>query len=456
MFQLFPVDPKTIFLLYFWGNFFTCILIFSYSFSYATSDNKKILKLFGLGKLILTVAWILALLRNIIDDFTSINIANSMILAACCFETIAMLALIKTKAKKYFRLQIAITVVTILVFNLGTLLEATMNTRVVIAGFGVFAIYLMPTVLYFTEKKKSFFKTFYVLCYVGFEVLIFVRSIYRYLYPQDQIISYGTLDSLYSICLFLLSLIGIVGFLLLVKEKQDHKIQKLLDDKNQFFSIIAHDLRGPLGSSVSLSELFLENIEDYSREEIREISEMQHESNKNIYKLLENLLEWSRVQTGMITFSPKKVVLNTLIKENLELSKNAALHKNIKLVFESTDVIEAEVDKNMIGTILRNLLSNAIKFTEKYGEIKIKLSQNEQLARISITDNGIGVPDSIKENLFRINEKVTQKGTENETGSGLGLLLCSEFIKIHNGKIWVESEAGEGSSFKFTLPLENI
>ncbi|GAA4136166.1 hypothetical protein GCM10022250_32430 [Flavobacterium chungbukense] len=242
----------------------------------------------------------------------------------------------------------------------------------------------------------------------------------------------------------------------MVKEKQDDKIQKLLDDKNQFFSIIAHDLRGPLGSSVSLSELFLENIEDYSREEIREISEMQHESNKNIYKLLENLLEWSRVQTGMITFSPKKVVLNTLIKENLQLSKNAALHKNIKLVFESTDVIEAEVDKNMIGTILRNLLSNAIKFTEKYGEIKIKLSQNEQLAKISITDNGIGVPDSIKENLFRINEKVTQKGTENETGSGLGLLLCSEFIKIHNGKIWVESEAGEGSSFKFTLPLQNI
>ncbi|MBB4802379.1 signal transduction histidine kinase [Flavobacterium nitrogenifigens] len=409
-----------------------------------------------MGKLILTVAWIFALLRNIISDFTSINIANSMILVACCLETIAMLALIKTKAKRQFNLQIAITIITILAFNIGTFLGADMNSRVVIAGIAVFAIYLIPTILYLTEKDKGFFKTFYVLCYGGFEVLILIRTIYRYLYPEDKVISYGTLDSLYSICLFLLSLIGIVGFLLLVKEKQDQKIQKLLDDKNQFFSIISHDLRGPLGSSVSLSELFLENIEDYSREEIREISEMQHESNKNIYKLLENLLEWSRVQTGMITFSPKRLTLNTLIKENLELSKNAALNKNIKLIFESTDQIDAEVDKNMIGTILRNLLSNAIKFTEKNGEIKIKLLKANQQAKFSITDNGIGVPDSIKENLFRINEKVTQKGTENETGSGLGLLLCSEFIKIHNGKIWVESEAGEGSTFKFTLPLENI
>jgi len=456
MFQLLPVDPKTIFLLYFWGNFFTCILIFSYSFSYATSDNKKVLKLFGLGKLILTAAWVLALLRDIINDFTSVNIANSMILAACCLETIAMLSLIKTKAKRFFRLQIGITIAAIIVFNIATIFDASMNMRVVIAGAGVFAIYLMPTVLYFTEKKKSFFKTFYVLCYGGFEVLILIRTVYRYLYPQDQIISYGSLDSLYSICLFLLSLIGIVGFLLLVKEKQDHKIQKLLDDKNQFFSIIAHDLRGPLGSSVLLSELFLENIEDYSREEIREISELQHDSNKNIYKLLENLLEWSRIQTGMITFSPQNVLLNVLIKENLELSKNAALHKNINLIFESTDEIEAEIDKNMIGTVLRNLLSNAIKFTEKNGEIKIKLLKMGNMAKISITDNGIGVPDSIKENLFRINEKVSQKGTENETGSGLGLLLCSEFINIHSGKIWVESEPGEGSSFKFTLPLKNI
>ena len=453
MFELLPLDPKTIFLLYFWGNFFTCILIFSYSFSYATSDNKKILKWFGLGKLLLTIAWILIILRNIIDDFLSINIANSMILCACCYDTIAMLSLLGTDAKKRYKLQIGITVAAILLFNLGTVLESTINTRVILASIGIFSIYLLPTIRYLTDKGQNFFRSFYALCFVGFEILVVVRASYRYLYPQNNFFYYDTLDSLYSICLFLLALISTVGFLLLVKEKQDLKIQKLLDDKNQFFSIISHDLRGPLGSSASLSELLVEDLEQYNLEEIREISEMLHQSNKNIYKLLENLLEWSKIQTGMITFNPKKIVLNTLIKENVELSENAALHKNITILFESEDIVEVNGDKNMLDTILRNLLSNAIKFTDKNGEIKVKVLKTNENTEISITDNGIGIPDDIKEKLFKITGKVIQKGTENETGSGLGLLLCSEFVNMHQGEIWVESKQGKGSIFKFTLPL---
>jgi two-component system sensor histidine kinase/response regulator len=446
------VDPKTIFLLYFWGNFFTCILIFSYSFSYATVDNRKTLKWFGLGKL-LTLAWILILLRNTIDDFLSINIANSIVFCACCYETIAMLSLLRKNAKKHYRLQIAITIAAILVFNIGTLLGCTTNTRIIIGSVGIFAIYLPPTISYFIEKRQNVFRTFYVLCYIILEILILIRAVYRYLYPQNNLFAYDVLDSLYSIGLCLLTLIGIVGFLLLVKEKQDHKIQKLLNDKNQFFSIISHDLRGPLGSAVSLSELLVEDIQQYSRQEIKEISEALYQSNKNVYKLLENLLEWSRVQTGMINFSPKKIVLNALINENIELNKNAALNKNINLLFESAEIIEVEADKNMIDTILRNLLSNAIKFTDKNGEVEVKLLKTDQKVEIAITDNGIGIPDDIKEKLFKINRKVIQKGTENETGSGLGLLLCSEFINMHRGKIWVESKQGKGSVFKFTLPI---
>lgn len=456
MSELLLVDPKTISLLYLWGNFFTCILIFSYSFSYATSDNKRVLKWYGAGKLLLTVAWILAILRNVISDFISINIANSMILFACCIETIAMLSLIKTNPKKQYRLQIAITIATIIVFNIITMLGASMNTRVIVGAMGILAIYLLPTIIYFAEKGKSFFKTFYILCYLAFEILLVIRIIYRYLYPENQIFSFTLLDSIYSICLFLLAIIGIVGFLLLVKEKQDDKIQKLLQDKNKFFSIIAHDLRGPLGSSVSLSEILIENIKDYSREEINEISETLHQSNKNIYKLLENLLEWSQVQTGMITFQPKTILLNTLIKENVELSKNAALNKNIKLVFETDETLEILADKDMINTILRNLLSNAIKFTDKDGKIVVKLKKTNQEIEIAIIDNGIGVPNYIQERLFKITGNVMQRGTENEEGSGLGLLLCSEFVKLHQGKIWVESEQGKGSTFKFTLPLHTV
>ncbi|WP_417941152.1 sensor histidine kinase [Flavobacterium sp. RS13.1] len=449
------IDPKTIFLLYFWGNFFTCILIFSYSFSYATIDSRKILKWFGVGKLLLTIAWILIILRDIISDFLSINLANSLFFCACCYETIAMLSILKTNTEKRFRSQIAITLAAVIIFNIATFLGSTMNTRVLIGAIGIFAIYLPPTIHYFTEKRrKNFFRNFYVFCYVVLEILIVIRAIYRYLYPQNLFFSHNALDSFYSISLFLVTLVGIVGFLLLVKEKQDYKIQKLLDDKNQFFSIISHDLRGPLSSAVSLSEFLAEDIENYTREEIREISEMLYQSNKNSYKLLENLLEWSRVQAGMITFTPKKIVLNELINDNIELNKNAALHKNINLLFESADAIEVHADDNMINTVLRNLLNNAIKFTQKNGKVEIRILKTEENVEISVIDDGVGIPDDIKVKLFKINKKVIQRGTENEKGSGLGLLLCSEFINVHKGKIWVESHQGKGSCFKFTIPLK--
>lgn len=453
MFELFPLDPKTVFLLYFWANLFICILIFSYSFSYATSDNKKILKMFGYGKLLLTIGWILIALRNIILDFISINIANTLIFSACCYETIAMLYILRIKSKSRYKLQIAITTLTVLIFNTIIIIGTSISTRILIVSIGIFVIYLPPTIRYFAEKRHNFFRSFYVLCYAAFEILIIIRAIYIYNNPQKDFFSNSIFDSLYSISLFLLSLIGTVGFLLLVKERQDLKIRKLLNDKNQFFSIIAHDLRGPLGSSVTLAELLNEEIDNYSREEIKEIAEMLHESNKNSYKLLENLLDWARVQTGMIEYSPKKIVLNNLIEENIELNKHTALNKNIKLWFESTEHIEVNADKNMIDTIVRNLLTNAIKFTGKNGEIKVQLRRRNQMAEIAIMDNGIGIPDNVKEKLFKINRKATQKGTENETGSGLGLLLCSEFIAKHQGEIFAESDPGKGSVFRFTLPL---
>jgi two-component system sensor histidine kinase/response regulator len=454
MFQFLPLDPKTIFILYFWGNLFICILIFSYSFSYATVENRKKLRTFGNGKILLTIGWVLIFLRNVIPNFISINAANSIILCGTCCETIAIMSLLKTKCNRQYHLQKGLTIAGILVFNLATLFENTINTRIFIMSMAIFFIYLPPTIGYFREKGTNFFRIFYLLCYVLFEILIFLRAVYSHVDPQKYFFRPSIFDSLYSISLFLLTLIGTVGFLLLVKEKQDLKIKKLLNDKNLFFSIIAHDLKGPLGSSVTLSEILAQKIDTYSREEIKEITGMLHESNKNIYKLLENLLDWSRVQTGMIEYNPQKVVLNELIEENIALNKNSALNKNIDLSFEPTEIIEVELDKYMIDTVLRNLLTNAIKFTDQQGEIKVTMQVINQKVEVSITDNGIGIPDKIKEKLFKINGKVIQKGTENETGNGLGLLLCSEFIKKHQGEIWAESEFRKGSTFKFILPLK--
>lgn len=456
MTQLLPLDPKTVFQLYFLGNLFVCILIFSYSFSYATSDNRKILKWFGYGKLLLTIGWVFLFLRDIVPDFLSINIANTIVFSACCYETLAILSMFKTKSNQFLRIQIGITIVAALIFNIATLLESSINTRILIVSIGLFAIYLLPTISYFTENRHNFFRTFYGLCFAGFEILLLIRIFFNYFNPQTAFFVHSFFDSFYNVTLFLLSLTSTVGFLLLIKEKQDLKIKQLLKDKNQFFSIIAHDLRGPLGASVGLSEMLSENIQEYSQEEIKEITGMLHQSNRNSYKLLENLLDWSQVQTGAIEFNPKKLVLNTLIKDNVELNKNAALRKSISISFDSNEFIEVEADKNMIDTIVRNLLTNAIKFTAKNGEIKVKIKKYPQKAEVSIMDTGVGISDKIKEKLFQINGKVTQRGTEDEIGTGLGLLLCSEFVKKHQGEIWVESEFGKGSTFKFSLPLESM
>ncbi|AWK05723.1 hypothetical protein HYN56_16350 [Flavobacterium crocinum] len=455
MHKLVPLDPKTIFLLYFWGNLFVCILIFSYSLSYASTENRKKLNTFGFGKILLTLGWVFIFLRNIVPDFISINLGNTVILLGCCYETIAIISMNKTKFNKRYRIQTGLTITAILAFNIVTFSGGTISTRIIIMSLGIFAIYLPPTIGYFREKATNLFRIFYLLCYVSFEILIFMRAVYTYVFPQKNFFRQSAFDSLYSIGLFLLTLIGTIGFLLLVKEKQDLKIQKLLKDKNLFFSIIAHDLKGPLGSSLALSEILSQEIDTYSREEIKEITELLHDSNKNIYKLLENLLNWSRMQTGMIEYNPKMTELNSLIEENVKLNKNTALNKNIDLRFESTEIISAMLDKDMIDTVLRNLLTNAIKFTEQQGEIVVSLQKVNKKAEVSIRDNGIGIPLNIQEKLFKINEKVIQKGTENEIGNGLGLLLCHEFIKKHHGEIWAESKLGIGSTFKFILPLEN-
>ncbi|MDA6071513.1 HAMP domain-containing histidine kinase [Flavobacterium sp. AC] len=454
MFQLLPLDSNSIYILYFFGNLFISILIFSYSFSYATSKSRKILNGLGISKLLLTVGWVLILLRNVISDFISVNIAVTIIFIACCYETTAMLSFSNLKAKKNYQLQIAITSIASVIFNVAVLLEATINTRILIILMGIFAVYLPITISHFNQNKHNFFRNFYPLCYAGFEILLLIRILYIFFNPKNVFFFNPTLEGLYNISSFLLAFTGTIGFLLLIKKKQDLKIQKLLDDKNIFFSIIAHDLRGPLGSSVALSKLLIEDIKEGNHGEIREIAKVLHQSNENTYKLLDNLLGWSGAQTGMMEYSPEKITLNKLINENIELNQNAALNKNIDLLFESTEQIEVEADKKMIDTIVRNLLNNAIKFTDTNGKIAVRVQRKQQNAEISITDNGIGIPDLIKEKLFKINGKVIQRDTDNEMGNGMGLLLCSELINRHHGKIWAESEPGKGSTFKFSVPLE--
>ena len=230
-------------------------------------------------------------------------------------------------------------------------------------------------------------------------------------------------------------------------------LQTINIEKDKFFSILAHDLRGPLSAFVAATQILTEEILTMELEEIKEITESMKSSATNIYSLLENLLEWSRLKRGAMDFVPLVFNLKKRSEDCIRVLSETAVKKGIKIDIIIPDDLEIYADNHMFDTIIRNLTSNAIKFTAVGGMVRITADRKpDHTIEINISDSGIGMTPELKNKLFLINEKTSRKGTEGEASTGLGLLLCKEFIEKHEGKIWVESEVGKGSTFTFSLP----
>jgi PAS domain S-box-containing protein len=229
-------------------------------------------------------------------------------------------------------------------------------------------------------------------------------------------------------------------------------LQIINSEKDKFFSILAHDLRGPLSAFVSATQIIAEEIQTMGIEEIKEITLSMKTSATNIYSLLENLLEWSRLRRGVMDFIPEKINLKKKIEECVAVLSESARKKGIEILISIPEVIDVLADSHMFDTVIRNLISNAIKFTPVGGKVTLTAGYIEDhIVEIKISDSGIGMTPELKDKLFLLNEKTSRKGTEGEPSTGLGLLLCKEFIEKHNGKIRVESEVGKGSTFSFTI-----
>ncbi|MCX6219466.1 MAG: PAS domain S-box protein [Bacteroidia bacterium] len=234
-------------------------------------------------------------------------------------------------------------------------------------------------------------------------------------------------------------------------KRTNKELIKLNAEKDKFFSIIAHDLKTPFNAIVGFSEILDEQVKENNYQGIEEYTGIILHSSQRAMDLLMNLMEWSRSQTGKMEFNPAYFQMTELINEVEFLLDNAAGQKSIVITNTLPDNIAVYADKNMMSAVLRNLISNAIKFTHPGGEIIISAEEKEGLT-VSVIDNGIGIPKDRIEQLFRIDENYSTNGTQNEKGTGLGLILCKEFIEKHGGKIWVESEEGKGSIFYFTIP----
>ncbi|PLX23841.1 MAG: hypothetical protein C0599_03585 [Salinivirgaceae bacterium] len=235
-------------------------------------------------------------------------------------------------------------------------------------------------------------------------------------------------------------------------EKQRKQLDELNSSKDKFFSIIAHDLKNPIAGFLGLTEVLSQDLQSFTDDEKQEFINLIYRSSKQLHSLLENLLQWSRAQTGRLSFKPRKVNIHRLMMENIALAKASAELKQIEIVIDIDESVEAWADTDMVNSMIRNILSNAIKFTHKEGTISIGTSIDEKYVQISIKDNGIGITEEEIEKLFKIGYSNSKLGTENEEGTGLGLILCKEFAKRNNGDLYVESKLNEGSTFTFTLP----
>ena len=282
-----------------------------------------------------------------------------------------------------------------------------------------------------------------------------IFEVFEFKFPQhkDKYYSLGHVISQ----IFSLSIANARRFRTEINQKE--KIEEYAKDlkeinltKDKFFSIVAHDLKGPFNAIIGLSDFILDDLDSNDYDHFKKLSEIINRTSKQTFALLSNLLEWSRSQTGKIQFEREELNLFDLSNEVIEVLKIQADEKDLSIKINIASDVKVNGDKNMLKVILRNLITNAIKYSYDEGKILISHFYEEGMSEISISDSGVGIkPDKINE-LFKLKHNTSTIGTHEEKGTGLGLILCKEFVEMHQGKIWVESEFGNGSSFHFTLP----
>jgi ligand-binding sensor domain-containing protein/signal transduction histidine kinase len=238
----------------------------------------------------------------------------------------------------------------------------------------------------------------------------------------------------------------------LVLQNQKEQLQELNSTKDRFFSILAHDLKNPFQTLLGMSEILAEELKDSNEEELKIAVNHIQEASNNLYSLVGNLLTWSLSQTNRISFVPEKTDISMIISSIIALLKPDSDNKNISVITEFKTTRQVFADKNMIEMVVRNLITNAIKFTPSNGFINIVISETGNMIQLEIHDNGVGISPEHQEKLFTLDSNITQKGTNGEKGTGLGLIICKEFVEKNNGKIWIISKPDSGSSFFITIP----
>lgn len=456
------LDYPTIFFFLAINNLFI-IALFTYQYFY--HHKKWYLPVFIAGVLFQTIAIVLIGNRSVLPFLYTVKISNFFMISSFAITSFGLISFDGKLRKNILQLFI----IFILLFYFSFLAVVENNTLRIIVQiisssffYGIGAFYL------FTHKKKYKFSIILSIVLLLYSIFQLFRAYTIYQIGDSYDFMNGsTIDNwilIISMFTFSVSSIGLIMLLMEIDKKtiilkskkiqEDKlKLEELNKTKDKLFSIIAHDLRSPFNGILGFSELIINNLENLKATEIKKHIGIINSSSKNTLILLDNLLNWGKSQTGQIRFNPKKISIASIIRETIQTSNSSAKIKNISLNFNELKEVIVSADENMLLVVLRNLMSNAIKFTKVGGQINITVTYEYNQVKISTSDNGVGIKEEIRKNLFKTTTNTTSLGTENENGSGLGLILCKEFVEKHGGNIWVESKLGKGSDFKFTLPL---
>jgi two-component system, sensor histidine kinase and response regulator len=456
--NIFVLDNMTIVGVLFWGNILIAILIFGFYKTYKKLENRKDFLLFGIAKLIQSITWFLFFSRGSLPNWMTINVCNSFIFISFFLESIVVLSIINKNSLSIRKAQFVLMLLSLFVFNVS---EALLDQKYWIAtsSFMGALICVTPTFQYLKQAPNNKFHGFFGLTYLILFIILLLRAISPFVKTEMIQNSGEIIQGSIFLVILLIMMVNVFGlFLLVLLESNERNLRTRQElelsnaTKDKFFSIIAHDLSNPFNSIMAFSNLMLEHVQAKNYNDVEGYAEIVKNASHQSISLLANLMEWSRSQTGRMNFNPEHFDANDLILDINGLLNASVIQKSITFSMDLPPNAILYADKAMISTILRNLISNAIKFSNIGGKIQLTLEQNPNELVFSVTDDGIGMKKETLQKLFRIDESISTVGTQNERGTGLGLILCKEFVNHHQGKIWIESNVGNGTTISFLIP----
>lgn len=461
------MDIKTIFTLFALGNVFTIFFFATYILLYGI--RKKKLDAYITGKIFQTITWTLFIFRDIFSGPLAIAVSNVFLIFGLTYEIYAMIiANQHFNKKKFIVINIVAALFSLIFAGFASSAEAV---RVALMSFFMSSVLIYGGVEllrgssnYRMQRLTGFLALTMSLFFIarGLHACMFEDSAALYSKNILQVVTY--------VSLFLVAYSYPIIFLFLLKEQDEITIlqnkQQIENDnqtlkelnatKDKLFSIIAHDLRSPYSAILGFADLMNNKKEKNSEKEVAYFTELITKSTKQSYDLLNNLLQWSRIQTGRIQIKPQPLNLNEIVEDVVRLLQANLITKNIELKIDIAKNVTLSADRMMIETIVRNLISNAIKFSHADGIITFLATHTEKHIEIQVSDTGVGISEENINKLFSIEKNYTQVGTYREKGTGLGLILCQEFVTAHNGEIWIESVVDSGTTIHFTIENQNI